>query len=160
MGDWVFLKVSPMKGVMRFGKKGKLIPRYIRPYQIVQRIGRVDYKLDLPPEFYAIHPVFHVSMLHKFLSDPSCIRPIDDIQVTEDLSYEEILVAILDRQICKLRTKELASVKVLWRNNNVEEMTWEADEDMKSRYPHLFESSGDMLETNMAGVAQISTSDS
>ncbi|XP_070017219.1 uncharacterized protein [Nicotiana sylvestris] len=149
-----------MKGVMRFGKKGKLSPRYIGPYQIVQRIGRVAYKLDLTPELDAIHLVFHVSMLRKFLGDPSCISPIEDIQVTEELSYEEIHVAILDRQIRKLRTKEVASVKVLWRNNNVEEKTWEAEEDMKSRYPHLFESSGDMLETNMEGVAQISTSDS
>nr|XP_016459344.1 PREDICTED: uncharacterized protein LOC107782908 [Nicotiana tabacum] len=141
------------KGVMRFGKKGKLRPRYIGPYQIVQRIGRVAYKLDLPPKLDAIHPVFHVSMLRKFLGDPSCISPIEDIQATEDLSYEEIPIAILDRQIRKLRTKEVASVKVLWRNNNVEEMTWEAKEDMKSKYLHLFESSGDMLETNMAGVA-------
>ncbi|XP_070011776.1 uncharacterized protein [Nicotiana sylvestris] len=159
VGDWVFLKVSPMKGVMRFGKKGKLNPRYVGPYQIVQRIGRVAYKLDLPPELETIHPVFHISMLRKFLGDPSCINPIEDIEVSENLSYDEIPVAILDRQIRKLRTKEVASVKVLWRSNNVEEMTWEAEEDMKSRYPHLFESSGDMLETNMAGVAQISTSD-
>ncbi|XP_075108941.1 uncharacterized protein LOC142180770 [Nicotiana tabacum] len=127
---------------------------------IVQRIGRVAYKLDLPPELEAIHPVFHISMLRKFLGDPSCISPIEDIEVSENLSYEEIPVAILDRQIRKLRTKEVASVKVLWRSNNVEEMTWEAEEDMKSRYPHLFESSGDMLETNMEGVAHISTSDS
>nr|XP_016498895.1 PREDICTED: uncharacterized protein LOC107817556 [Nicotiana tabacum] len=127
---------------------------------IVQRIGRVAYKLDLPPELEAIHPVFHISMLRKFLGDPSCISPIEDIEVSENLSYEEIPIAILDRQIRKLRTKEVASVKVLWRSNNVEEMTWEAEEDMKSRYPHLFESSGDMPETNMAGVAHISTSDS
>nr|XP_016451075.1 PREDICTED: uncharacterized protein LOC107775811 [Nicotiana tabacum] len=146
------------KGVMRFGKKEKLSPRYIRPYQIVQRIRRVDYKLELPPELDAIHPVFHVSMLRKFLGDPSCIIPIEDIQVTENLSYEEIPVAILDRQIRKLRTKEVASVKVLWRNNNVEEMTWEVEEEMKSKYPHLFETLGDMLKTNMAGVTQISTS--
>nr|XP_016452449.1 PREDICTED: uncharacterized protein LOC107776999 [Nicotiana tabacum] len=147
------------KGVMRFGKKGKLSPRYVGPYHIVQRIGRVAYKLDLPSELETIHPVFHISMLRKFLGDPSCIIPIEDIEVSENLSYEEIPVAILDRQIRKLRTKEVASVKVLWRSNNVEEMTWEAEEDMKSRYPHLFESSCDMLETNMASVAQISTSD-
>ncbi|XP_075080394.1 uncharacterized protein LOC142165905 [Nicotiana tabacum] len=128
--------------------------------KIVQRIGRVAYKLDLPPELEAIHPVFHISMLWKFLGDPSCISPIEDIEISENLSYEEIPVAILVRQIRKLRTKEVASVKVLWRSNNVEEMTWEAEEDMKSRYPHLFESSRDMLETNMAGVAHISTSDS
>nr|XP_016478556.1 PREDICTED: uncharacterized protein LOC107799931 [Nicotiana tabacum] len=136
----------------------KLVQQAIE--KIVQRIGRVAYKLDLPPELEAIHPVFHISMLRKFLGDPSCISPIEDIEVSENLSYEEIPVAILDRQIRKLRTKEVASVKVLWRSNNVEEMTWEAEEDMKSRYPHLFESSGDMLETNMAGVAHISTSDS
>ncbi|XP_070011164.1 uncharacterized protein [Nicotiana sylvestris] len=148
-----------MKGVIRFRKKGKLSPRYVGPYQIVQRIGLVAYKLDLPPELETIHPVFHISMLHKFLGDPSCISPSEDTEVSKNLSYEEIPVAILDRQIRKLRTKEVASVKVLWMSNNVEEMTWEAEEDMKSRYPHLFESSGDMLETNMAGVAQISTSD-
>ncbi|XP_070011738.1 uncharacterized protein [Nicotiana sylvestris] len=146
--------------LMRFGMKGKLSPRYVGPYQIVQRIGRVAYKLDLPPELEAIHPVFHISMLGKFLGDPSCISPIEVIEISENLSYEEIHVDILDRQIRKLRTKEVASVKVLWRSNHVEEMTWEAEEDMKSRYPHLFESSGDMLETNMAGVAHISTSDS
>ncbi|XP_070004701.1 uncharacterized protein [Nicotiana sylvestris] len=152
VGDWVFLKVSPMKGVMTFGKKGKLSPKYVGPYHIVQRIGRVADKLDLHPELGAIHPVFYVSMLRKFLGDPSCISPIEDIQVTKDLSYEEIPVAILDLQIRKLRTKEVASLKVLWRNNNVEEMTWEAEEDMKSRYPHLFEFSGDMLETNMESI--------
>ncbi|XP_070057278.1 uncharacterized protein [Nicotiana tomentosiformis] len=88
VGDWVFLKISPMKGVMRFGKKGKLSPRYIGPYKILRRIG-------------------------------------------QDLSYDELPVAILDRQVRKLRTKDVASVKVLWRNKNIEEMTWEAEEEMK-----------------------------
>nr|XP_009795377.1 PREDICTED: uncharacterized protein LOC104242086 [Nicotiana sylvestris] len=95
VGDWVFLKVSSMKGVMRFGKKGKLSPRYIGPYQIVQRIGRVAYKLDLPLELDAIHPIFHVSMLRKFLGDPSCISSIEDIQVTKDLSYKKYLLPFL-----------------------------------------------------------------
>ncbi|XP_060183245.1 uncharacterized protein LOC132613223 [Lycium barbarum] len=114
VGDWVFQNVSPMKGIMRFGKK----------------------------ELEAVHLVFHVSMLHKCLGDPSRITPIEDIQVTEDLSYEEVPVTILDRQDHKFQTKEVASVKVLWWNNNVEEMTWEAEEDMKARYPHLLQSSG------------------
>uniref|UniRef100_A0A1U7VS81 Uncharacterized protein LOC104221386 n=1 Tax=Nicotiana sylvestris TaxID=4096 RepID=A0A1U7VS81_NICSY len=136
VGDWVFLKVSPMKGVMRFGKKGLLSPRYVGPYQIVQRIGQVAYKLDLPPELDAIYPVFHVSMLRKFLGDPSYISPIEDIQVTEDLSYEEIPVAILDRQIRKLRTKEVASVKVLHRYQpvTVEEIIPKAFEVSESVY--------------------------
>ncbi|XP_059315824.1 uncharacterized protein LOC132066544 [Lycium ferocissimum] len=108
----------------------------------MQRIGQVTYKLDLPPDLEAVHQVFHVSVFHKCIGDPSRITPIENVQVTEDLSYEEIPVAILDRQVCKLQTKEVASVKVLWQNNNVEEMTWEAEEDMKARYPYLFPSSG------------------
>ncbi|XP_070019687.1 uncharacterized protein [Nicotiana sylvestris] len=103
VGDWVFLRISPMKGIMHFGKKGKLSPRYIGP---------------------------------KCIGDPSRVVPIKDVQVTEDLSYEEVPVAILDRQVRKLRTKDVASVKVLWRNKNMEEMTWEAEEEMKSKYPY------------------------
>ncbi|WMV37184.1 hypothetical protein MTR67_030569 [Solanum verrucosum] len=110
--DWVYLKFSPMKGVMRFGKNGKLSPRYICPCKISKRVGNVAYELELPQELAADH--------------------------TDSLSYEEIHVQILDRQVYKLRTKEVASVKVLWRNQFVEEATWEAEEDMKKIYPHLF----------------------
>ena len=137
--DWVFLKVSPMKGVMRFGKKGKLSPRYIGPYKIIRKVGRVAYELDLPSEFESVHPVFHVSMLRKCIGDPARVVPIDDVQVTEKLTYEEVPIAILDRQVRRLRNKEVPSVKVLWRNNNREEMTWEAEEKMKSMYPRLFQ---------------------
>jgi len=140
VGDWVFLKISPMKGVMRFGKKGKLSPRYIGPYKILRRIGQVAYELELPSELEFVHPVFHVSMLRKCIGDPSRVVPIKDVQVTKDLSYDEVPVAILDRQVRKLRTKDVASVKVLWRNKNIEEMTWEAEEEMKSKYPYLFQS--------------------
>ncbi|XP_070039256.1 uncharacterized protein [Nicotiana tomentosiformis] len=132
--DWVFLKVSPMKGVMRFGKKGKLNPRYVGPYKIIRRIGKVAYELDLPLELEAVHPVFYVSMLRKCIGDHSRIMPIEDIHIAEDLSYAEVPVVILDRQVRKLRTKEVASVKVLWRNNNIEEMTWEAEEEMRKNY--------------------------
>ncbi|XP_075096294.1 uncharacterized protein LOC142174406 [Nicotiana tabacum] len=123
---------------MQFGKKGKLIPRYVGPYKIIRRIGRVAYELDLPSELGAVNPVFHVSMLRKCIGDPSRITPIEDIHIAEDLSYVEVPITILDRQVRKLRTKEVASVKVLWRNNNVEEMTWEAEEEMRKKYPHLF----------------------
>ncbi|WMV37969.1 hypothetical protein MTR67_031354 [Solanum verrucosum] len=128
-----------MKGVMRFGKKAKLSPRYIGPYKTSKRVGNVAYELELPQELAAVHPVFHISMLKKCMSDPSLIIPTEDIVIKDSLSYEEILVQILDRQVRKLRTKEVASVKVLWRNQFVEEATWEAQEDMKKRYPHLFE---------------------
>ncbi|XP_059281553.1 uncharacterized protein LOC132035295 [Lycium ferocissimum] len=132
-----------MKGVMRFGKKGKLSPRYIGPYQIVRTIGKVAYELDLPADLGAVHPVFHVSMLRKCIGDPSRVFPVDDIQVTEELSYEEQPIAILDRQVKRLRNKDMISVKVLWRNNNREEMTWEAEEHMKKKYPHLFSEPAD-----------------
>ncbi|XP_070011430.1 uncharacterized protein [Nicotiana sylvestris] len=144
--DWVFLKVSPMKGVMRVGKKGNLSPCYIGPYRILQRIGQVAYELELPQELAVVHPVFHVSMLKKFMGDPSLLVPTEIIGVKDSLSCEEIPVTILDRQIHKLRTKEIASVKVLWRNQKVEEATWEAEEEMKSRYPYLFEEQKENVE--------------
>ncbi|XP_060211925.1 uncharacterized protein LOC132639495 [Lycium barbarum] len=92
--------------------------------------------------------VFHVSMLKKFMGDPSLVVPTEIIGVKDSLSYEEIPLAIIDRQIRKLRTKESASVKVLWRNKKVEEATWEAEEDMKSRYPYLFEEQAENVEGN------------
>ncbi|WMV30607.1 hypothetical protein MTR67_023992 [Solanum verrucosum] len=122
-----------MKGVMRFGKKGKLSPRYISPYRISKRVGNVAYELELPQELAAVHPVFHVSMLKKCMANNSLIIPTEDISIKDSLSYDEISVQILDCQVRKLRTKEVASVKVLWRNQFVEEATWEAKEDMKKR---------------------------
>ncbi|XP_070045161.1 uncharacterized protein [Nicotiana tomentosiformis] len=137
--DWVFLKVSPMKGIMRFGKKGKLSPKYFGSYRIIQGIGLVTYKLELPPEMSLVHPVFHVSMLKKVVGDSSAIVSVETIEVSKELSYEEIPVVILDRQVQKLRNKQIASVKVLWRNQQVEEATWEVENEMKEKYPHLFE---------------------
>ncbi|XP_070017448.1 uncharacterized protein [Nicotiana sylvestris] len=136
---WVFLMVFPMKGIMRLGKKGKLSLRYVGPYRIIQRIAQVAYKLELPLEMLLVHPVFHVSMMKKVIGDSSLIMPVETIEANEELSYEEILVAILDRQVRKLKNKEIACVKVLWRNQQVEEATWEAEEEMKKMYPYLFE---------------------
>ncbi|WMV32426.1 hypothetical protein MTR67_025811 [Solanum verrucosum] len=138
--DWVYLKISPMKGVMRFGKKGKLIPRYVGPYQILRRVGKVTYELYLPNELASLHQVFHVSMLKKCVGDPTSIVSLEGLGVNENLSYEEVSIEILDREVKKLRNKEVASVKVLWRNQLVEGPTWEAEADMMSRYPHLFPS--------------------
>ncbi|XP_059290102.1 uncharacterized protein LOC132043647 [Lycium ferocissimum] len=136
--DKVFLKVSPMKGVMRFGRKGKLSPHFISPYEIVRRIGKVAYELKLPSEMAMVHPMFHVSMLRLYKPDPSHILNHDEIEINEGLSYEEEPVQVLDRQVRRLRTKDMALVKVLWHNHNTEEATWEAEEDMKRRYPYLF----------------------
>ncbi|KAK4737356.1 hypothetical protein R3W88_001053 [Solanum pinnatisectum] len=129
-----------MKNVMRFGKKGNLSPLYVGPYQILKRVGKVAYELDLPNELAPIHPVFHVSMLKKCIGDPVSILPLEGLGVDENLSYEDVSVEIMDRQVKRLRNKEVASVKVLWRNHLVEGATWEAEADMKSHYPHLFPS--------------------
>ncbi|XP_049394628.1 uncharacterized protein LOC125858892 [Solanum stenotomum] len=88
-----------MKGVMRFGKKWKRSPRYIGPYRISNRIGNVAYELELPPELPAVHPVFHISMLKKCLSDPSLIVPTENIDIKDNLSYKEIPIQILNRHI-------------------------------------------------------------
>ncbi|XP_070039513.1 uncharacterized protein [Nicotiana tomentosiformis] len=101
----------------------KISPRYVGPYRIIQRIGQVAYRLELPPEMSLVHPVFHVSMLKKVVGDTSLIVSVETIEVNEELTYEEIPVVILDRQVRKLINKEIASVKVLWRNQQVEEAT-------------------------------------
>ncbi|WMV46573.1 hypothetical protein MTR67_039958 [Solanum verrucosum] len=110
---WVYLKVSPMKGAMIFGKKGKLSPWYIGPYKISKRIDNVAYELELPPKLATVHLMFNISMLKKCMGDPSLIIPNENIGIKDNLSYEEIPVEMLDRQVRKLRTKEVASVKVL-----------------------------------------------
>ena len=95
MGDKVFLKVSPWRKILRFGTKGKLSPRFIGLYEILEWIGHVAYSLALPPELTKLHNVFHVSMLQRYSSDGSYILPVQDVQVHADFSYEEELKAIL-----------------------------------------------------------------
>ncbi|WMV58867.1 hypothetical protein MTR67_052252 [Solanum verrucosum] len=102
-----------MKGVMRFGKKGKLSPRYMGPYQILRHIGKVTYELELPNDLASAHLIFHDSMLKKCVEDPTSIVPLERLGVKENLSYEEVLVKILDWQVKKLRNKQVAFVKVL-----------------------------------------------
>nr|XP_019069476.1 uncharacterized protein LOC109120272 [Solanum lycopersicum] len=122
---------------MSFKKKGKLSPRYVGPYEILKRVQSVANELRLPNQLSMIHSVFHVSMIKKCIADPVPIFPLEGLGVKEDLSYEELPVVILDRQVKKLRNKEVAPEKVLWRNHFAEIATWEAEADMKSRYPHL-----------------------
>ncbi|XP_070046699.1 uncharacterized protein [Nicotiana tomentosiformis] len=133
----VLLHVSPMKGVMRFGKKRKLIPWYIDPFEILQRVEEEAYKLALPPSRSAVHLMFHVSMLQKYYADPSHVLDFSSVQLGKDLTYVEESVAILDRQVRKSRSKSIASVKVQRRDHPVEEATWETEHDMWNRYPYF-----------------------
>ncbi|KAL0545727.1 hypothetical protein IC582_015618 [Cucumis melo] len=139
VGDMVFLKVAPMKGVLRFVKKGKLSPRFVGPFEILERIGPVAYRLALPPSFAAVHDVFHISMLRKYVADPTHVVDFEPLPISENLSYEEQPVEVLAREVKKLRSREIPLVKVLWQNHGVEETTWEKEEDMRAQYPELFE---------------------
>ncbi|KAL0546427.1 hypothetical protein IC582_016335 [Cucumis melo] len=139
VGDKVFLKVAPMKGVLRFKRRGKLSPRFVGPFEILERIGPVAYRLALPPSLSTVHNVFHVSMLRKYVSDPSHVVDYEPLEIDENLSYTEQPIEVLAREVKMLRNREIPLVKVLWRNHRVEEATWEREDDMRSRYPELFE---------------------
>ena len=138
VGDYVFLRVSPWKGVRRFGKKGKLSPRFVGPFEILERIGKVAYRLALPPALSSVHNVFHVSALRRYVSDVNHILSYEDLELEPNLSFEEQPVQILDRKDKVLRNKTIPLVKVLWRNSKVEEATWELELDMRNQYPELF----------------------
>jgi len=123
IGDMVFLKVAPWKHVIRFGMKDKLVPRYIGPYKIIERIGTVAYQIILPPHLDRIHNVFYVSMLRKADLDLAWILPQISMEAREDLTMEVQPVQIMDRSIKELRNKKVPLVKVLWINSQIEEET-------------------------------------
>jgi hypothetical protein len=137
-GDKVFLRVAPMKGVTRFGKKGKLNPRYIRLFEVLERVGPVAYLLALPPNLAGIHNAFHVSMLRKYVPNPSHVIEYEPLELQEDLTYEEIPVKLLDCKVQELRTKSILLVKVQWRNHEIEEASWELEDGIRKKYPSLF----------------------
>ena len=138
VGDNVFFKVTPMKGVMRFGKKGKLSLMFIGPFEVLDRVGLVAYRLALQPTLANVHNVFHVSMLRKYMADPSHVIDHELITMDADLSYEEMPVEILATEQKVLRNKTVSLVKVLWRNQVSEEATWEREDEFRAKYPYLF----------------------
>ena len=134
----VFLKVSPWKKVMRFRKKDKLSPRFIGPYEVIEKVDPVAYRLALPLELEKIHNVFHVSMLRRYKSNPSHVVSLEKIELKPDLTYEEEPVEILAREVRELWNKQIPLVKVLWRNHKTDEATWESEEVMQQQYSQLF----------------------
>ncbi|GJS03317.1 putative nucleotidyltransferase, ribonuclease H, partial [Tanacetum coccineum] len=138
VGDRVFLKVSPFRGVKRFGIKGKLSPRFIGPFEILERIGEVSYRLALPPQLSHVHDVFHVSLLRGYHYHPLHVASYPFDQIQPDMSLSEEPESILDRQERVMRNKVIPFVKILWKNHPEREATWETEESMRASYPHFF----------------------
>ena len=142
VGDHVFLKVMPKRGVVRFGKRGKLSPRFIGPFDILERVGTVVYWLALPPSMSGVHEVFHVSMLRRYTLDLTHVLDWGKIEVDTDGTFEEGPVCIMDSRNQVLRRKTVRLVRMLWRHRGVEESAWEREDTMRATYPFLFRDEG------------------
>ena len=145
VGDHVFLKVMPKRGVVRFDKRGKLSPRFKGPFEILERIGVVAYRLALPPSMSGVHEVFHVSLLRKYAPDPAHVVDWGHIEVDTDETFEEGPVCIVDSRDQVLRRKTMRLVLVLWWHYGVEESTWEREDTMRATYPFLFRDEGTLF---------------
>ena len=132
----------PKRGVVRFGKRGKLSLRFIGPFEILERVGTVAYRLALPPSISGVHEVFHVSMLRRYTPDPAHVVDWGEIEVDTDGTFEEGPMCIMDRWDQVLRSKTVRLVRVLWRHRGVEESTWEREDTMRATYPFLFRNGG------------------
>ena len=142
VGDHVFLKVIPKRGVVRFGKRGKLSPRFIGPFEILERIGTLANRLALSPSMSGVHEVFHVFILWKYTPDPAHVVDWGQIEVDTNVTFEEGPVCIVDSRGQVLRRKTVRLVRVLWRHYGVEESTWEREDTVRATYPFLFRDEG------------------
>ncbi|GJT95477.1 putative reverse transcriptase domain-containing protein [Tanacetum coccineum] len=138
VGDKVMLKVSPWKGMIHFGKQGKLNPRYIRPFKIIAKVGTVAYRLELPEQLSRIHSTFHISNMKKCMSDETLAIPLDEIQIDDKLYFIEEPVEIMDREVKRLKQSRILIFKVRWNSGRGPEFTWEREDQMQKKYPHLF----------------------
>ena len=142
VGDHVFLKEMPKRGVVRFDKRRKLSSRFIGPFEILERVGTIVYRLDLPPCMSGVREVFHISMLRRYTLDPAHVVDWGEIEVEMDGTFEEGPVCIMDSRDQVLRRKSVRLVRVLWRHRGVEESTWEHEDTMRATYPFLFRDEG------------------
>ncbi|GJY19030.1 putative reverse transcriptase domain-containing protein [Tanacetum coccineum] len=138
VGDKVMLKVSPWKGVIRFGKRGKLNPRYIGPFRIIAKVGTLAYQLKLPEQLSRVYSTFHVSNLKKCFVDELLAIPLDEIQIDDKLHIIEEPVEIMDQEVKRLKQSCILIVKVRWNSKRGPEFTWEREDQMKKKCPHLF----------------------
>ncbi|GJZ38851.1 putative reverse transcriptase domain-containing protein [Tanacetum coccineum] len=138
VGDKVMLKVSPWKGVVRFGKRGKLNPRYVRPFKVLEKVGSVAYKLELPEELSRVHNTFHVSNLKKCYADEPLAIPLDGLHFDDKLQFVEEPVEIMDREVKRLKRSRIPIIKVRWNSRRGPEFTWEREDQFRKKYPHLF----------------------
>jgi hypothetical protein len=138
VGDFVYLKVSPMRGLRRFKIRGKLAPRYIGTFKVLEQRGEVAYQLELPPQLSDVHDVFHVSQLRKYLWVPEEQIPLEELTVGEDLTYQEYPVKILDTSEKVTRNNCYKMYKVQWSNHTQEEATWEKEDQLKAEFPDIF----------------------
>ena len=140
--DHVFLKVMPKRGVVMFGKRGKLSSRFIGPFEILERVDTVAYRLALPSRMSGVHEVFHVSMLRRYTPDLAHVMDWGEIEVDTDGTFEEGPVCIMNSRDQVFRSKTVRLVRVLWRHHGVEESTWESEDTMQANYPFLFRDEG------------------
>ncbi|GJV70851.1 putative reverse transcriptase domain-containing protein [Tanacetum coccineum] len=138
VGDKVMLKVSPWKGVVRFGKRGKLNPRFVGPFKVIKRVGDVAYKLELPEELSRVHNTFHVSNLKKCYADEPLAVPLDGLHFDDKLQFVEEPIEITDREVKRLKRSRIPLVKVRWNSKRGPEFTWEREDQFRKKYPHLF----------------------
>ncbi|GKC02543.1 hypothetical protein Tco_0994153, partial [Tanacetum coccineum] len=138
VGDKVMLKVLPWKGVVHFGKLGKLNPRYVRPFKVLEKVGSIAYKLELPEELSRVHNKFHVSNLKKCYADEPLAVPLDGLHFDDKLQFVEELIEIMDREVKSLRQSCVPIVKVRWNSRRGPEFTWEREDQFRKKYPHHF----------------------
>ncbi|GJU40880.1 hypothetical protein Tco_1193837 [Tanacetum coccineum] len=127
------LKVSPWKGVVRFGKQGKLNPRYVGPFKIIKEVGTVAYKLELPQQLSRVHNTFHVSNLKKCMSDESLVILLEELHIDDKLHFMEELVEVMDREIKQLKRSRIPIIKVRWNSKRGPEFTWEREDQFKQK---------------------------